>query len=126
PSPGHAAAFIGKGNNGGDALVMLRHLRAAGWTVSVHPAFPREQLGGLPRGKWEELGVVPETLPPSPSGGPLVLLDGLLGIGASGPMREPLLRLAAEMDALRRNRGACVAAIDLPSGLDADTGEGDA
>ncbi len=126
PAPGHAAAFIGKGNNGGDALVILRHLRQAGWSVSVRSAFDRESLGELPRRKWDELGDTLREIPPPPRKGPLLLLDGLLGIGASRPLREPLAGPAAEMAALRREQGACVAAIDLPSGLDADTGEGDA
>ncbi len=126
PAPGHAAAFIGKGNNSGDALVVLRHLRQAGWSVSVRSAFDRESLGELPCRKWDELGAAPREIPPPPRKGPLLLLDGLLGIGASGPLREPLAGLAAEMTALRNEQGACVVAIDLPSGLDADTGEGDA
>lgn len=126
PSPGHVGAFIGKGNNGGDALVVLRRLRDAGWSVSVHPAYPRDQLGELPRRKWEELGETSLHVPPAPFPGPLVLLDGLLGIGASGDLRDPLRRLAAEMEGLRRTRGATIAAIDLPSGLHADTGEGEA
>jgi NAD(P)H-hydrate epimerase len=54
---------------------------------------------------------------------PLVLLDGLLGIGANGPPRPPLDALVAEMDWLRRHAGALVAAVDGPSGVDPDSGE---
>ena len=53
---------------------------------------------------------------------PLILIDALLGIGAQGPMREPLLAMAHEMRWLRENAGARIVAVDLPSGLDADSG----
>jgi NAD(P)H-hydrate epimerase len=52
-----------------------------------------------------------------------VLLDGLLGIGASGALREPLVALAREIAWLRNHAGARVAAVDLPSGVDPDRGE---
>ena len=51
-----------------------------------------------------------------------MLIDALLGIGAHGPMREPLLSLAHEMRWLREKAGARIAAVDLPSGIDADHG----
>ena len=123
PSPGRAVAYVGKGNNGGDALVALKHLRQAGWQISVKAGFPETEWGVLPRRKLRELESPPG--PDIPSGkGPLLLLDGLLGIGGRGPLRPPLAGLAAEMTALRDERGAIIAAMDLPSGLDADTGEG--
>lgn len=125
PLPGRAVGYLGKGNNAGDALVALRHLRRAGWSASLRAAFPETAWGALPRKKSRELGLEPEATAPGPHGpGPLLLLDGLLGIGAKGHLREPLAALAAEMEALRQDRGAIVAAMDLPSGLDADTGEG--
>ena len=55
--------------------------------------------------------------------GPLVLLDGLLGIGGRGCLRGPLFDLAAEMEWLRHHAGARVAAVDVPSGVDADSGD---
>lgn len=123
PQPGRAVAYVGKGNNGGDALVALRHLRDAGWQIALRAAYPESAWGVLPRRKLRELGGIPaDAVPPGP--GPLVLLDGLLGIGARGELREPLAVLAAEMAALRNDRGAVVAAMDLPSGMDADSGEG--
>jgi NAD(P)H-hydrate epimerase len=50
----------------------------------------------------------------------LVLLDGLVGLGASGPLRPELSLLSREMNALRSN--AWVVAMDIPSGLDPDSG----
>jgi hydroxyethylthiazole kinase-like uncharacterized protein yjeF len=123
PQPGRVVAYVGKGNNGGDALVALRHLRDAGWQIALRSACPEAEWGELPRRKSGELGDPPATTVPDGSG-PLVLLDGLLGIGARGEMREPLATLAREMAALRNDRGAILAAMDLPSGMDADTGEG--
>lgn len=122
PRPGRAVAFIGKGNNGGDALVALRHLRAAGWQIALRAAFPETAWGVLPRRKLRELGDLPASaIPAGP--GPLLLLDGLLGIGARGELREPLAGLAAEMARLREECGAVIVAMDLPSGMDADSGE---
>ena len=114
-----------QGNNGGDALVALRHLREAGWRIGVRRAYPEIEWSTLPRRKLRELGELPATAI-NPGPGPLLLLDGLLGIGAKGPMHPPLADLAAEMAELRIQRGAIVAAMDLPSGIDADSGEGDA
>ncbi len=128
PKPGLAVGYIGKGNNGGDALAALRHLRAAGWSIVLRGAYPEIDWGVLPRRKLRELGIAPSDQRPDPAGhpGPCLLLDGLLGIGASGPLRPPLAALAAEMAELRNTRGAVVAAMDLPSGMDADRGDGDA
>jgi NAD(P)H-hydrate epimerase len=105
----------------------LRHLREAGWTIEVRCAYPEVEWGVLPRRKLRELRIAPaDHVDPSSSQGPCLLLDGLLGIGAKGPLRPPLAALATEMAELRATRGAVIAAMDLPSGIDADTGEGDA
>lgn len=126
PKPLLAIACVGKGNNGGDALVALRHLRSAGWKIAVRTAYPEIEWSILPRRKLRELGEVPAMASFDACHGSCLLLDGLLGIGASGGLRSPLAELAAEMTALRDHRGAMIAAMDLPSGLDADSGEGGA
>jgi NAD(P)H-hydrate epimerase len=58
--------------------------------------------------------------------GDVVLLDGLLGIGATGPLRGKLADAVREMNHLRRTRHAVTIALDLPSGLESadNTGEG--
>ncbi len=124
PDPGTAVAFIGKGNNGGDALVALAWLARRGWKVSVRCPFEEIDLGVLPRRKLRALdaGALRDRVEPA-APRPLVLLDGLLGIGARGPLREPLASMAVEMASLRDRRGAHVVAIDIPSGVDGDTGE---
>jgi len=126
PFPGQALAYVGKGNNGGDALVALRHLRAAGWKISIRAAYPELEWSVLSRRMLRELGDLPAVASSGACAGPFLLLDGLLGIGAKGAPRPPLAELAAEMSELRENRGAVIASIDLPSGMDADTGEGGA
>jgi len=127
PQPGAAVAYLGKGNNGGDALVALKVLRQAGWAISIRTAIPENQWTSLAQRKLAELGPdLSRELPVLPVDGTLLLLDGLLGIGAKGAPRGPLAPLAAEMESLRRDWGAVVAAIDLPSGLDSDTGTEDA
>jgi len=132
PEPGVAVACLGSGNNGGDALVALRYLSKSGWSVFLKCMYPIFRLSELPQKKWRELEdlisddeshplnqVFPERVP----GKPYLLLDGLLGIGASGPLRSPLDQLATWMNRERVVAGADVIAMDLPSGLNGDTGE---
>ena len=67
-----------------------------------------------------------ETLHDLPmNAGRLLVVDGLLGIGAAGALREPIRGAAREINMLRRSRGAYVLAIDAPTGLDAGTGKTD-
>ena len=124
-SKGTAIACIGSGNNGGDALVAIRYLADAGWKVSIRCLHKSAELGALPRKKIRELGDCPmnSSLPVCHADHPLVLLDGLLGIGANGPLRPPLAELAAWMNDARENHAAQTIAMDIPSGLNGDTGE---
>jgi len=125
-TPGTVVGYLGKGHNAGDALVALRVMRDQfGWQIATRHAFALEDCAPLTRQKWRELGhAAPLEEAPDwrDSEGPLVLLDGLLGSGATGALRPPLLAMAAEMEWLRQHAGARVAAVDLPSGIDADTG----
>lgn len=127
PKAGTVVAYLGKGHNAGDTLVALRILHDRfGWKIAVRSAHPMEDCAPLTVRKWDELGLrLPLDRPPAPVDldRPLLLLDGLLGSGARGPLRETYSRLAAEMTSLRQEWGAMVAAVDLPSGTDPDTGE---
>ncbi len=125
PVPSHLLVFYGKGHNGGDALVAARHLAERGWSIELEAPWPPEALAPLTRRKLDALLATPfffgsgrgERRRP-----PAVVLDGLLGIGASGgPLREPL-RTAVEKIAALRAR-ALIVAIDLPTGLNGDTGQ---
>jgi len=127
PIPGTAIAYIGKGHNAGDALIALRVLRDHyGWQIFVRQAYSEEDLTFLTRKKHAALGIVnPLTVAPSGQemARPLLLIDGLLGIGAHGPLRSTLTELAKEINVLREQAGALVASVDLPSGVDPDSGE---
>ncbi|TSA36948.1 MAG: NAD(P)H-hydrate dehydratase [Verrucomicrobiaceae bacterium] len=116
PSPGRCIAYAGKGHNGGDVLVAARHLEAAGWVVET--VLPESALAPLTASRLEMLGE------PRRSGNnfPLVILDGLLGIGAAGNPREPVASAIREINNLRQTHSAWVVAADIPSGLDADSG----
>jgi hydroxyethylthiazole kinase-like uncharacterized protein yjeF len=56
---------------------------------------------------------------------PLIILDGLLGVGARPPLREPIRAACRSINQLRTNKSACVFALDLPTGLDSDSGKTD-
>jgi NAD(P)H-hydrate epimerase len=56
---------------------------------------------------------------------PLLILDGLLGVGAKPPLREPIRASCRAINELRTTKGAYVFAVDLPTGLDADSGKTD-
>lgn len=123
PEPGRCIAYAGKGHNGGDVLVAARHLAKWGWTIDVVlPASPlvpltASRLEMLPRARSER------SERSERSGLPLVILDGLLGVGASGAPRGPVACAIREINRLRETRAAWVVAADIPSGLDAGTGQ---
>jgi ADP-dependent NAD(P)H-hydrate dehydratase / NAD(P)H-hydrate epimerase len=56
---------------------------------------------------------------------PLVILDGLLGVGAKPPLRDPIRSACRRINQLHTAMGACVFAVDLPTGLDTDSGTAD-
>lgn len=127
PTPGTAVAYLGKGHNAGDALVALAVLRDEfGWRIGTRQGFPMDEMAPLCRVMRDRHAIPPPWTDPPHSADrrcPLLLIDGLVGIGASGPLRDPLPPLVAEMNRLRTEHGAIIAAVDLPSGIDADTGQ---
>jgi len=58
-------------------------------------------------------------------GSPVVILDGLLGLGAKPPLRDPIRTACCYINQLREKEGAYVFAVDLPTGLDGDSGKAD-
>jgi NAD(P)H-hydrate epimerase len=106
--------------------VALRILRDKfGWDIAARSAFPLSECAPLTRKKWDETGIAhPLQHAPECNGlkRPLLLLDGLLGSGGRGELRQPILQLAREIATLRRQAGAQVAAVDIPSGIDPDSG----
>ena len=129
PRAGRCIVFAGKGHNGGDALVAAGHLGRAGWNIDLRLAFPEEECADLTRKKLQSLRDAPDprradgTLTGSPDH--TVILDGLLGLGAKELLREPIRSSAREINRLRREEGAFVVAVDIPTGLNGDSGETD-
>jgi NAD(P)H-hydrate epimerase len=121
PQPGRCLVVFGKGHNGGDALGGARRLASAGWSLDLRPAFPPAEWAELTRRQHERLPASSITQ----QGGPLVVLDGLLGIGAGGALREPIRSACHEINRARQEENAHVFALDLPTGLDGDTGTAD-
>lgn len=125
------AAVCGNGNNGGDALGALRHLQAWGANVEAFVGAPREKLRPLAALQFDILAKlgVPLRLTTEMEqddligalAGAEILLDGLLGYSAKGPPRGEIARLIAAV--VSSERPGRVVAVDLPSGLDPDSGE---
>jgi ADP-dependent NAD(P)H-hydrate dehydratase / NAD(P)H-hydrate epimerase len=120
---GPIAIVCGKGNNGGDGLVAARRLRAHGRDVDVQLLCPAGELHGDARTMCERLTGSPGR-PFNP--GALFecagVVDAVLGTGARG-VPEGLAGDAIEAMAAAAERGVPVVACDVPSGVDASTGE---
>jgi hydroxyethylthiazole kinase-like uncharacterized protein yjeF len=120
PESGHCIVFCGKGNNAGDALVAAKHLIQSGWTIELRRVFEESECGELMRKKLAAM-----TSSAEKSRGRVVVLDGLLGLGAKPPLREPIRTACREINQLRISGNALVFAVDVPTGLDPDSGEFD-
>ena len=79
PSKKHATAYLGKGHNAGDALVVAKQLQKAGWTIHLRCPYPEEDLSPLTLKMFQSLGTIPLDSPTAPEADSL-LIDGLLGI----------------------------------------------
>ena len=112
--------MIGKGNNGGDGLVAARLLRDDGHEVDVLAVAPLDELRGDALANLERLpGAPPEPFDAERLNDSGVIVDALLGTGFEGVPREPLAGAIAAINA----QDAPVVACDVPSGVDASTGE---
>jgi hydroxyethylthiazole kinase-like uncharacterized protein yjeF len=124
--PGTAVIYYGKGHNGGDALVAARYLAEASWEIELRP---QEQdpakLADLTRAKLKELEALRIEPPRRLELRRRVMIDGLLGIGGTGPLREDIRALTREINDRRMTSNIRVFAVDLPTGLNGDTGEAD-
>jgi len=124
--------LAGPGNNGGDGFVVARHLAMAGIRAEVALLAPREKIVGdadtnlrvleamgfqvrVLAGKVETmLGELRPMLAEAD-----LVVDGMLGTGTRGEIREPYASVIGAVNDARRP----VLAIDIPSGLDPDTGK---
>ncbi len=118
----------GPGNNGGDGLEAAMHLQREGLRVVVTWLGTPEHAPADARQSWQRAlaaGVTwADKAPPDMTAADLCI-DALLGIGISStaPARAPDLRIQAVLASLQQPSPAPVLAVDLPSGLDADTGQ---
>jgi hydroxyethylthiazole kinase-like uncharacterized protein yjeF len=111
----------GAGNNGGDGYVLARFAQAAGLTVTTLAATPPDALRGDARQAFEDLrasGAQVKPCSPERLADGEVIVDALLGTGLRGPAREEAARVIRDINA----SGRPVLAVDVPSGLDSDTG----
>ena len=123
--PGAAVAVVaGRGNNGGDGLVAARFLDD--YAVTVHLLGRPETIRTrIARENWDALQVAAydtRTVTDSADidlGDPDVVVDAMLGTGVTGDLREPEATAARATD----DADATVVSVDVPSGVDADTGE---
>ena len=118
--PGPIRIVVGKGNNGGDGLVVARLLREEGREVDVIAPAPLDGVSGGAAANLHRLpGAPPTALEQGCLDGSGAVLDALLGTGFSGEPREPAAGAIAAINA----QDAPVVACDVPSGVDASTGE---
>lgn len=130
------AVLAGSGDNGGDALYAGARLAGRGANVVVIAAGSRLHEGGqeavvarggrvvaaaeAATGDTEAAGITAQARAAIAAAD--LIIDGLTGIGGQGGLREPAAALAVVTQDARAD-GAVVVAVDLPSGIDADTGE---
>lgn len=121
---GRIAVVCGKGNNGGDGLVAARRLRELGREVDVLMLGDPGELRGDARTNFERLpGPPAAAFIAAALAGAAAMVDAILGTGFAGEPREPAagaIRAINEAAGTARGR---VIACDVPSGVDASTGE---
>jgi hydroxyethylthiazole kinase-like uncharacterized protein yjeF len=118
---GRIVVVAGKGNNGGDGLVVARLLREAGREVDVLLLGAGDELSGDARVNFDRLPEPPpRPFEPGALNGAAAIVDAILGTGFSGEPREPA---RSAITAINAAGDAFVCACDVPSGVDASTGE---
>jgi NAD(P)H-hydrate epimerase len=113
---GLVVGVAGAGHNGGDTVIALRTLKGWGRDVALVRASARDHDPDLQHGA--QLTEVTAADVMYTLTAAAVVLDGILGTGASGPPRERAADLIRAINAAQRP----VVAVDLPSGVNADTG----
>ncbi len=115
--PWQVLVVVGPGNNGGDGLFAAAELARDGVDVSVWPTSGRIHTEGAEAARDAGCQVVDTPEVVARLADCDLVIDAVLGIGGRGGLREPVASVAAEIEAL----GVPVLAVDLPSGLDADS-----
>ena len=127
-SPKTAAVFCGLGGNGGDGFVVARHLSSMGFKVEVVLAGKAKDIADKTAlENWHALRFLSETVTKYevndssllPEINVDIVIDALLGTGSRGNLRPPILQMVKQIN---RMKTFCVS-VDVPTGVDADTGE---
>ncbi|MDP2920846.1 MAG: NAD(P)H-hydrate epimerase [Candidatus Omnitrophota bacterium] len=116
------AIFCGGGNNGGDGFVAARHLFNKGINVSVYLIDQRANLKNDPKINAEALdniGVEIREISAPISIDCGLIIDAIFGIGLKGEVKEPVRSIISDLN----KKSITIISADVPSGLDADTGE---
>jgi NAD(P)H-hydrate epimerase len=121
--------LAGTGNNGGDGFVVARHLFNRGVSVDILIFGPREKIQGdalinlaiaekmsLPISYRQDTATLSTEIK---AGNFALVIDAMLGTGTAGPPREPIRSAIRILNALDKP----VVSLDIPSGLDCDTGQ---
>ncbi len=126
--PVRIAIVAGPGNNGADALVAARNLMQLGFEPDIYLAAKSADCNELCRAQLEimeglgaSISVLREQSPEFFRSGlrsAALIIDGLLGTGSSGPLREPYRAWVNEINIASRE----VIAVDIPTGIDASSG----
>ncbi|KAA0976978.1 NAD(P)H-hydrate dehydratase [Pseudomonas sp. ANT_H12B] len=120
PTASELSVLAGHGNNAGDGYLVAVLARRAGWTVRVLAAGDPQRLQGdaalaYAEAVSEHVSIDAWTAQSQLRG---IVLDALLGTGLTGEVREPYVSVIAAINAC----ALPVVAVDIPSGLSADTG----
>ena len=118
----HVSVYAGKGNNAGDAIGLAARFSCP---VTLHAVCEPSAFSAETRRQYEKLLNREVSTSASPVQNPCTLIiDGLLGSGVSGTLRPEYAAAVAELNRERASiPGSLVLAIDIPTGLQADTGE---
>ncbi len=128
PVDARVVVLCGGGNNGGDGYAIARHLHNVGATVILIAAKAPAELSGDAATNHAicaamGLDIRPVECAAEALRGGHVAVDALLGTGFAGEVRPPLASLIALTNESRATQGLVTVAIDVPSGLDCDTGQ---
>jgi NAD(P)H-hydrate epimerase len=121
PSAHKIVVFCGSGNNGGDGYVLARLAQEADYSVVIHQYKSLDQLTGAAFSSAElayEAGIPMFSLDEPIENDTDLIVDALLGTGLAGMVAEPLANAIHQIN----DSGLPILAIDIPSGLEADTG----
>jgi len=128
PREQRIAIFCGLGGNGGDGFVAARHLLAMGFKVSVILAGKAKDIRHEAALKnWCILQSLRESVPIQevtdslaiPKVDAEIVVDALLGIGTKGKLKPPILQMVEYINTLNVSK----IAVDVPTGIESDTGE---